>query len=107
MAKELRNLNFEVFGDPKVCIISMVHKRYSVNKVFKFMKKKGWGLSLMQKPLSLHFSFTPLNCLKKDEMLKDFKECCDFLEKDTSVEKESSEVQLYGACASLPQSGSN
>jgi hypothetical protein len=74
-----------VFGEPKVCIISFKHKKYSVKTVYKFMKKRGWGLSLLQKPLSIHFSFTPLNCLKKDELLKDLKECCEYLEKNGST----------------------
>lgn len=84
MAKELRALGFEVFGEPNICIISFRHKKYSVNKVQKFMKNRGWGLALLQKPLSIHFSFTPLNCLKRDEMLKDLKECVEFLEKNSS-----------------------
>lgn len=90
MAKELRKLNFEVFGNPDVCIISFTHKKHSANGVQKFMKKKGWGLALLQKPLSIHFSFTPLNCLKKDELLKDLKECCDYLDKNTEKDTASS-----------------
>ncbi len=73
MAKELKKLNFEIFGDPNICIISFNHKKHSASRVHKFMKKRGWGLSLLQKPLSIHFSFTPLNCTKKDEMLKDLR----------------------------------
>jgi len=36
------------------------------------MKEKHWNLSLNQLPLCFHFSFTPLNSLKVDEMIKDF-----------------------------------
>jgi hypothetical protein len=46
------------------------------------MKKKGWGLAVLQNPLSIHFSFTPLNCTKRDEMIKDFKECIAHMEKN-------------------------
>lgn len=40
-----------------------------------FMKGRGWGLSLLQNPLAIHYSFTPLNMLKRDEMIQDFKSC--------------------------------
>lgn len=94
-------------GDPKLCVFSCRHKKFSVNSVVKFMKKRGWGLALLQRPISIHFSLTPLNCLKRDEMIKDFKECIDFLSKSNNADdgKETSEIQLYGACASIPDVG--
>ena len=46
------------------------------------MKKKGWSLGVLQNPLAIHFSFTPLNCTKRDEMIKDFKECIVHIEKN-------------------------
>jgi glutamate/tyrosine decarboxylase-like PLP-dependent enzyme len=106
VSSELKKLDFEVLGNPRVCIVSFRHKRFSAGSVFKFMKTKGWGFALLQNPLSIHFSFTPLNCLKRDEMIKDLKECVEYLTKNsTNNEQESSEVQLYGACASIPDVG--
>lgn len=72
------------------------------------MKKKGWGLAILQNPLAIHFSFTPLNCTKRDELIKDFKECISYLEKNQAslaLEKDSGEIQLYGMCAKVPDSG--
>jgi len=46
------------------------------------MKKRGWGLSLLQKPLALHFSFTPLNCQNRALFLKDIKDCLEELKKN-------------------------
>lgn len=70
------------------------------------MKTRGWGLALLQKPLSIHFSFTPINCLKKDEMVKDFKDCVAYLSKNVAnIDKDESQIQLYGACASIPDVG--
>jgi hypothetical protein len=49
-------------------------------------------LALLQNPLSIHFSFTPLNCTKREELIKDFKECIAYIEKNESSlasEKES------------------
>jgi hypothetical protein len=37
------------------------------------MKTKGWDLPLIQKPMSLHYSFTHLNSLRVAEMIAEFK----------------------------------
>lgn len=57
----------------------------------------------MQKPMSIHFSFTPLNATRVDEMIKDFKICVKELAgKAPNNDYKSSTVQLYGACAQIP-----
>ena len=66
------------------------------------MLTKGWDLPLLQKPLSIHFSFTPLNATRIEEMVKDFKQCMSELKGRVSSGQESSSVQLYGACAKIP-----
>ena len=55
----------------------------------------------MQKPLCLHFSFTPLNALNIKEMIKDFKESLDEVRGMPPI-KDSAEIELYGACAKIP-----
>lgn len=37
------------------------------------MKKKGWDLPVIQKPMAIHYSFTPINCGKVDQIVADFK----------------------------------
>lgn len=80
-------------GKPNICVLSFRHKKHSVSNIVNFMKKKGWSLGVLQNPLAIHFSFTPLNCTKRDEMIKDFKECIAHIEKNEGKltnEKESS-----------------
>jgi hypothetical protein len=56
------------------------------------LKKKDWGLSVVQKPILLHFSFTPLNSTKADQLIKDIKDSLEELKKSSGVLKESMEV---------------
>lgn len=95
-------MGFEVFGNPDVCVLAFRHPRYSVNSIYAFMQKRKWGLALVQRPLAIHFSFTPLNCPNKDKMISDFKDCLAELAKNPEASKETSEIQLYGACATIP-----
>lgn len=37
------------------------------------MKAKGWDIPIIQLPLALHYSFTPINSLKIDQMVEDLK----------------------------------
>ena len=66
MKSDLEKIGFEIYGNPTSCVISFVHKTHSISSIQGYMKKKGWGLALLQKPLAIHFSFTPLNCLKRE-----------------------------------------
>lgn len=66
------------------------------------MHTKGWDLPLLQKPMSIHFSFTPLNATKIEDMIKDFKQCINELNGKAPSDSKSSSVQLYGACAKIP-----
>ena len=36
------------------------------------MKKRGWDVPLCQRPIAMHYSFTPLNSTKVDKMIADF-----------------------------------
>jgi hypothetical protein len=38
------------------------------------MKAKGFDFPIIQKPMALHYSFTPINCVKIDQIVADFKE---------------------------------
>ena len=57
---------------------------------------------MLQKPYAFQFSFTPLNCVKSEEMIKDMKECVEFYTKNSELgAKETNEIALYGACARI------
>ncbi len=67
------------------------------------MKERKFNLSLNQKPMSFHFSFTPLNCTKVNDMIEAFKECIKNFELNPpKKEKDSGMLELYGACAQIP-----
>lgn len=69
------------------------------------MKTRGWGLSIQQKPTCLHFSFTPLNSLQSEEMIKDFREMVEFYKKNPVPNEKNPEMELYGACAKIKDGG--
>lgn len=69
------------------------------------MKQRGWGLSVLQKPFAFQFSFTPLSCLKRDEMIKDLRECVEYYEKNEWPKKEAIELSIYGVCAQVKDDG--
>jgi len=70
-----------------LCVLSFRHKTMPANPIQTFMKKKGWGYSLCQKPIAFQFSFTPLSATKVDEMIKDMKECIDYYTKNNDFPK--------------------
>lgn len=87
------------------CVISFRHKMIPLNAILTFMKGKGWNFSITQKPLAFQFSFTPLNCQRRDEMVKDMKECIDYYKKNGYPTKESSELAMYGGVSQVKDVG--
>lgn len=54
--------------------------------------------------MALHYSFTPINSLKIDQMVADVKEIIPELQKLKDDEKyhKGSQLELYGACSKIP-----
>lgn len=54
--------------------------------------------------MALHYSFTPINSVKIDQMVADVKEIIPELQKLKDDEKyhKGSELELYGACSKIP-----
>ena len=69
------------------------------------MKGKEWNFSVTRKPLCFQFSFTPLSCLKSDDMIKDMKECIAYYQKNGYPTKESSELAMYGGVNQVKDNG--
>lgn len=86
-------------------MISFRHKVIPLNAILKFMKGKGWGFTVTAKPLCFQFSFTPLSCLKKDDMIRDMKECIEFYNKNGFPQKQEFELAVYGACGQIKDDG--
>jgi hypothetical protein len=96
-------MGFKLYGRADICTIAFAHPQIPCSDIQTLLKKKKeWGLSVLQKPILLHFSFTPLNSTKVDQLIKDIREIVEELKKSTEVLKECMEVQLYGAWAKLP-----
>jgi acyl CoA:acetate/3-ketoacid CoA transferase alpha subunit len=62
-------------------VIGFSHPQYPISAIQELMKQKKWSLSLIQKPIALHFSFTPLNSKRVDQMIQDFEKTMQELEK--------------------------
>lgn len=62
-----------MFGNPEICCIGFNHPRFAVGDIKEAIKAKGWDFPIIQKPMALHFSFTPINCVKVDQIVADFK----------------------------------
>jgi glutamate/tyrosine decarboxylase-like PLP-dependent enzyme len=75
VGEEFKKLGFEILNKDNVCVLSFRHQKFTANSIQAFMKNKGWGFSMLQKPYAFQFSFTPMNCTKSEEMIKDMKEC--------------------------------
>ena len=82
LATELKKLGFNVYGEPRICCIGFDHPKYSLSAIQKFIKSRHLEFSLNQKPMSFHFSFTPLNSTRVNEMVEGFKECIKSFELD-------------------------
>ena len=63
-----------MYGKPEICAVGFTHNEIPISSVQELMKKKKWDLALIQKPMGLHFSFTPLNSRKVDQMINDFRD---------------------------------
>ena len=81
LAEALKKLDFFVYGKPNICVVGFSHPHYPVSAIQELMKEKKWSLSLIQKPIALHFSFTPLNCKRVDQMIRDFEDTIQELSK--------------------------
>ena len=51
VSDELEKMGFSIFTRKKICVLSFVHKRIPMHAIYGFMKQKGWGLTILQKPL--------------------------------------------------------
>lgn len=74
LASLLRANGFKVFGNPEICCIGFNHPKYPVSVIKECFKKRGWDIPVIQKPMALHYSFTPINSVKIDQMVADVKE---------------------------------
>ena len=89
VGSEFAKLGFEILNKENICVICFRHKQLPLNAILTFMKKKGWGFSVTLRPLAFQFSFTPLSCLKSDEMISDMKEAIEHINKNGYPDKKA------------------
>ena len=102
----MRKEGYKVFGQPKICCIGFSHPKYSNSLIKEKMKLREWDIPLIQNPIALHYSFTPLNSLKIEQMIADItavtKEIKQMYDSGKVSIKKEPEYELYGACAKIP-----
>lgn len=73
---EMRKVpELQVYGEPKLCVISFTTKTLSIFKLLKFMsKEKDWHISALHRPEGAHMTITLANYLKmRKEFVRDLK----------------------------------
>lgn len=74
-------MGFKFYGNADICTIAFAHSKYPCNSLQTVLKRRNWGIALLQKPITMHFSFTPLNSTKVDQLIKDIRESLAELDK--------------------------
>ncbi len=69
----VRQLGFEVLGEPKLGIIAFTHPEADVFTVYRNMYRKGWFTSLTTEPPALHLMLSPFHHGVVDGYLADLK----------------------------------
>lgn len=103
-AEQLRQLgNVEVYGNPRICVISFRPNDISSYKLSSFLgREKGWDLSSLHRPEGIHISVTPANQAKvRSDLARDVKEGIEAVIRDPIKYKGSTEA-LYGGTANIP-----
>ncbi len=67
----VRNLGFEVLGEPKLGIVAFSHPEVDVFAVYRKMYKRGWFTSLTTEPRALHLMLSPFHASVVDVYLSD------------------------------------
>lgn len=90
----------DVVGDPKLSVVAFKSDQINVHTLNDILSKRGWHLSALQKPPSVHLCVTRLSVPVIDKLITDLKECASELA-DRNEKIESDTAQLYGVANSL------
>jgi sphinganine-1-phosphate aldolase len=93
----------EVFGDPRICVVSFRPKDIGSYKLSSFLgRERGWELSSLHRPEGIHISVTPSNQEKvRTNLVKDVKDGITAVIREPEKYKGSTEA-LYGGTANIP-----
>ena len=86
----VRELGFEVLGQPQLGIVAFGHPQADVFSVYKHMYRKGWFTSLTTQPRALHLMLSPFHAEVVDLYLADLR---DSLEAAGSEQSEGFEAR--------------
>lgn len=71
----VRELGFEILGDPQLGIVAFSHAEADVFTVYRNLFEKGWFTSLTTQPKALHLMLSPFHAQVVDVYLKDLRAC--------------------------------
>jgi len=102
MLKGIKTIpELHVIGDPLVMVIAFSSKSLDIYKINAAMKKRGWHLSSLQNPNSVHLCVTVKHVGKENEFIADLKGSVDEISSNPDAYKNSS-AAMYGMAASIP-----
>lgn len=100
----LRQINgIRVMGNPEACIVAVDSIEFNIYRVSDAMAKKGWSLSPLQFPSSIHLCVTYLHTRDgvAKRFLDDMKDTVEEILKNPKAEAEGAAV-IYGMAQSVP-----
>ena len=92
-----------VMGDPLACVVAFGSKDFDVYRLYAAMTEKGWRLSSLQYPASVHICLTAVHTEEgvAERFISDMKECASTIMK-TPRAKSTGMAAVYGTSQSIP-----
>eukprot|EP00731_Ephydatia_muelleri_P023907 Em0016g178a len=92
-----------VMGDPQASIVAFGSKEFDIYRLYAAMTGKGWHLSSLQYPPSVHICLTAIHTEEGvvDRFIGDMKECAGVIMK-TPKAKTTGMAAVYGTSQSIP-----
>lgn len=106
IAEQLRSVDgIYIIGEPDVSVIAIASREFNIYALSDLMKKKGWNLSSLQFPNSLHLCVTMLHTQPgvADAFINDVRESAKTIKAEPEIHKGGS-AAMYGTWRShFPQ----
>ena len=92
-----------VMGDPLASVVAFGSKDFDVYRLYAAMTEKGWRLSSLQYPASIHICLTAIHTEEgvAERFIADMKECAGAIMK-TPKAKSTGMAAVYGTSQSIP-----
>ena len=90
-----------VFGTPQLSVLAIGSNQFNILMLGVEMSKRGWNLSSLQFPASLHISVTYLTARSAEQFVQDVREIAAKLVSDPNA-KDEGLAAMYGMAAAIP-----